>query len=125
MARSGDTIRVSHPAVPQLAPDDLARRLDSGEPVQVLDVRAPERLTAGRVTLGEKLAFQNLKGSALYAMPTLEGLGLDPGVPIARSVSSRTRLPGICRFSSVAVMANERLCLGLPDAWNSIRADER
>jgi len=74
---------VTHPAVPQLAPEDLARRLDSGEPVQVLDVRAPERLTAGRVTLGEKLAYKNLKGSTLYAMPTLDGLGLDPGAPIA------------------------------------------
>ena len=51
--------------------------------MQILDVRAPERLTAGRVTLGEKLAFKNLKGSTLYAMPTLDGLGLDPGAPIA------------------------------------------
>lgn len=74
---------VSQPAVPQLAPEDLARRLDRGEPVQVLDVRAPERLMAGRVTLGERLAFKNLKGSTLYAMPTLDGLGLDPGAPIA------------------------------------------
>ena len=82
-AGSGDTIRVTHPAVPQLAPDDLARRLDRGEPLQVLDVRAPERLTAGRVTLGARLAFKNLKGSTLYAMPTLDGLGLDPGAPIA------------------------------------------
>ncbi len=76
-------MRVTHPAVPQLAPEDLARRLDRGEPVQVLDVRAPERLTSGRVTLGEKLAFKNLKGSTLYAMPTLDGLGLDTGAPIA------------------------------------------
>lgn len=74
---------MTNPAVPQLAPEDLARRLDRGEPVQVLDVRAPERLTAGRVTLGEKLAFKNLKGSTLYAMPTLDGLGLDTGAPIA------------------------------------------
>ncbi|HEX4633874.1 MAG TPA: MBL fold metallo-hydrolase [Gemmatimonadales bacterium] len=74
---------MTHPAVPQLAPEDLARRLDRGEPVQILDVRAPEHLTAGRVTLGEKLAFKNLKGSTLYAMPTLDGLGLDAGAPIA------------------------------------------
>ncbi|HZH41762.1 MAG TPA: MBL fold metallo-hydrolase [Gemmatimonadales bacterium] len=76
-------MRVTHPAVPQLAPEALARRLDSGEPVQVLDVRAPERLTAGRVTLGAKLAFRNLKGSTLYAMATLDGLGLDTGAPVA------------------------------------------
>lgn len=72
-----------NPAVPQLAPEDLARRLDRGEPVQVLDVRAPERLDAGRVTLGERLAFKNLKGSTLYAMPALDQLGLDPGAPVA------------------------------------------
>jgi len=76
-------MRVTHPVVPQLAPEDLARRLDAGEPVQVLDVRAPERLNTGRVTLGEKLAFKNLTGSTLYAMPTLDGLGLDTGAPIA------------------------------------------
>jgi glyoxylase-like metal-dependent hydrolase (beta-lactamase superfamily II) len=74
---------VTPPPVPQLAPEDLARRLDRGEPVQVLDIRAPERLTAGRVTLGERLAFQNLKGSTLYGLPSFEGLGLDPGAPIA------------------------------------------
>ena len=74
---------MSHPAVPQLSPDDLARRLDRGEPVQLLDIRAPERLAAGRVTLGQRLLFKNLKGSVLYAMPSLDGLGLDPGAPVA------------------------------------------
>jgi len=70
-------------AVPQLAPEDLARRLDQGDAVQVLDIRAPERLANGRVTLGERLAFRNLKGSALYALPDLDTLGLDTGAPIA------------------------------------------
>ena len=69
--------------MPQLSPEDLARRLDRGEPVQILDVRAPEHLVTGRVTLGARLAFKNLKGSTLYAMPTLEELGLDPAAPIA------------------------------------------
>ena len=71
------------PAVPELAPEDLARRLDHGEPVQVLDIRAAERLAAGRVTLGERLAFKNVTGSTLYALPDLGGLGLDPGAPVA------------------------------------------
>ncbi|HWZ27552.1 MAG TPA: MBL fold metallo-hydrolase [Gemmatimonadales bacterium] len=61
----------------------MARRLDRGEPMQVLDVRAAERLTMGRVTLGARLAFKNLTGSVLYALPSLDALGLDPAAPIA------------------------------------------
>ena len=72
-----------HAAVPQLAPEDLARRLDRGEPVQVLDIRAAERLAGGRVTLGERLAFKNVKGSTLYALPDLDTLALDPAAPVA------------------------------------------
>lgn len=49
----------------------------------MLDVRAAERLAAGRVTLGARLAFKNLTGSALYALPSLDTLGLDPAAPIA------------------------------------------
>jgi glyoxylase-like metal-dependent hydrolase (beta-lactamase superfamily II)/rhodanese-related sulfurtransferase len=51
--------------------------------MQVLDVRAAERLTMGRVTLGARLAFKNLTGSVLYALPSLDALGLDPAAPIA------------------------------------------
>ena len=31
---------MSDPALPQLSVEELARRLDGGEPVQVLDIRA-------------------------------------------------------------------------------------
>jgi len=51
--------------------------------MQVLDIRAAERLASGRVTLGERLAFRNLKGSALYTLPDLDTLGLDTGAPVA------------------------------------------
>jgi len=70
-------------ALPELSPDDLARRLDAGERVQLLDVRAPARLSEGRIAFGAALEFTNLAASQLYALPTLAPLGLDPQTPVA------------------------------------------
>src|SRR5690349_7172053 len=69
--------------LPELTPDDLARRLDAGERVQLLDVRAPARLADGRIALGAALEFKNLPASQLYALDTLDPLGLDPRAPVA------------------------------------------
>jgi glyoxylase-like metal-dependent hydrolase (beta-lactamase superfamily II)/rhodanese-related sulfurtransferase len=74
---------MSAPPLPELSPDDLARRLDAGERVQLLDVRAPTRLAEGRIAFGAALEFTNLAASQLYALPTLDPLGLDPGAPVA------------------------------------------
>lgn len=69
--------------LPQLPPEELARRLDAGERVQVLDVRAPERVASGRVAFGSGLDFKNVAASAMYALPSVDALGLSPGAPIA------------------------------------------
>ncbi|HXF95751.1 MAG TPA: MBL fold metallo-hydrolase [Gemmatimonadales bacterium] len=71
------------PDVPILDPDELARRLDRGDPVQILDVRASERVAQSRVTFGAALRFQAMPNSTLFALPSLDPLGLDPAQPVA------------------------------------------
>jgi len=71
------------PDLPQVRPEDLARRLDRGERVQLLDVRAPERVAQGRVSFGPALAFRAMPSSRMYQLPSLEPLDLDPHSPVA------------------------------------------
>ena len=69
--------------LPQISPDELARRLDRGERLQVLDIRTAERVAAGRVSFGRALDFRALPGSELYRLPTLDALRLDRTGPVA------------------------------------------
>jgi glyoxylase-like metal-dependent hydrolase (beta-lactamase superfamily II) len=71
------------PAVPEISPADLARELLNGAELQVLDVRAPFRLAAGRVDLGPDKRFVNLAGSAVLGLPDPAAAGLDRGLPVA------------------------------------------
>ncbi|HEX4627888.1 MAG TPA: MBL fold metallo-hydrolase [Gemmatimonadales bacterium] len=72
-----------HRAVPHIPASDLARRLDAGERVQLLDVRSRERVAQGRVSLGATLDFRAVPASEMYQLPTLEPLNLDAATPIA------------------------------------------
>ena len=76
-------MRMAEPSLPLIPPADLARRLDHGERVQLLDVRSAERVAQGRVTLGATLDFRTVPASQLYQLPTLEPLGLDATAPVA------------------------------------------
>jgi glyoxylase-like metal-dependent hydrolase (beta-lactamase superfamily II) len=69
--------------LPQIPPAELAERLDRGEPVQVLDVRAVDKVAAGHVTFGPALDFRAMPNSKLLALPSLDPLGLDPARPVA------------------------------------------
>ena len=69
--------------VPQLSPEDLAQRLDHGESLQVLDVRAPEKVAAGHVALGSALDFRAMPNSKLFTASSLDELRLDPSRPVA------------------------------------------
>ena len=62
--------------------DELARRLDRGERVQVLDIRAAERVAQGRITLGAALEFRALPGLELYDLPSLDPLRLARATPV-------------------------------------------
>jgi glyoxylase-like metal-dependent hydrolase (beta-lactamase superfamily II) len=71
------------PPLPQIAATDLAQRLDAGEPVQLLDVRAPDRVARARISFGPTLDFRALPASELYRLPSLAPLGLDRARPVA------------------------------------------
>jgi len=70
-------------SLPQIAPEELAERLDRGEPLQVLDIRAPERVERGHVMLGPALDFHAHPNSQLLALPDVRELRLDTARPIA------------------------------------------
>ncbi len=64
----------------EIAPAELARRLERGDPLQVLDVRAPERLEAGVVAPVAPDRFINVRGSELVSMSEPAEVGLAPVV---------------------------------------------
>jgi len=71
------------PELPQIPPAELAERLDRGEPLQVLDVRAADKVAAGHVAFGPALAFRAMPNSKIFTLPSLDPLGLDPARPVA------------------------------------------
>jgi glyoxylase-like metal-dependent hydrolase (beta-lactamase superfamily II) len=71
------------PTLPQIPPQELAERLDRGEALQVLDVRAPEKVERGHIVLGPELEFHAQPNSKLFAMPDVKALQLDASRPIA------------------------------------------
>src|SRR6184192_553546 len=71
------------PSVPRIPAADLARRLDQGERVQLLDIRTPTRRSSDLVTLGATLDFRTLPASVMYDLPTLDSLRPDPAAPVA------------------------------------------
>jgi glyoxylase-like metal-dependent hydrolase (beta-lactamase superfamily II) len=75
---------VKLPDAREIAPLDLAVRLEAGDPIRVLDVRAPERLAAGRVDPVPADRFHNVRGSEFVRLadPAL-AIGLDPADPVA------------------------------------------
>ena len=64
----------------EITPAELADRLEGGDSVQVLDVRAPHRLASGKI---EADRFHNVKGSQIMGMADPAGAGLDPDTPVA------------------------------------------
>ncbi|MGB5302815.1 MAG: hypothetical protein WBP17_06690, partial [Gemmatimonadota bacterium] len=51
------------PEAREIEPFELASRLEAGDPIRVLDVRAPLRLAAGRVDPVPADRFHNIRGS--------------------------------------------------------------
>src|SRR5258708_39221616 len=75
--------RMRDAPLPQIAPEELARRLDQGERLQVFDVRAADRVAAGRIAFGQALDFHALPSSELYGLPSLGSLQLEAAGPVA------------------------------------------
>jgi glyoxylase-like metal-dependent hydrolase (beta-lactamase superfamily II)/rhodanese-related sulfurtransferase len=74
---------MSKQGLPQIAPQELAERLDRGESLQVLDVRAPDRVARSRVAFGPELQFHALPNSTIFALPDTRDLQLDTSRPVA------------------------------------------
>src|SRR5258705_3713818 len=70
-------------SLPQISPKQLAERLDSGESLQILDVRAPDKVARGHIVLGPELDFHAHPNSKLFALPDVSELHLDTTRPIA------------------------------------------
>src|SRR5437899_1681353 len=70
-------------SLPQIPPQELAERLDRGESVQVLDVRAPDKVARGHVDFGPELEFHALPNSQILRLPDVRDLQLDAGRPVA------------------------------------------
>ncbi|HEX7572795.1 MAG TPA: hypothetical protein VF514_06855, partial [Bacteroidota bacterium] len=68
--------------VPEITPLDFFRALESGETVQVVDVRPPERVAAGHIDLVPRERFHYIVGSSLIGSPDLAGSGIDPAIPV-------------------------------------------
>jgi glyoxylase-like metal-dependent hydrolase (beta-lactamase superfamily II) len=74
---------VKLPDVSEIESFDLATRLESGEAIRVLDVRAPERLAAGRVDPVPADRFHNVRGSEFVQLADpASAIGLDPADPV-------------------------------------------
>src|SRR2546430_15357397 len=98
-------MRMPEPSVPLIPAAELARRLDQGEHVQLLDIRSAERGAPGRVTFGATLDFPALAASQLYQLATLDPPGLDPATPvpvICGPGNSRTQGTPLLRERGVA-----------------------
>ena len=65
-----------------LTPEELVRAVESGEPFQILDIRAAERLASGRVEVVPEARFVNFVGSKLMGLDDPSTTGLDPDLPV-------------------------------------------
>src|SRR5574341_630547 len=70
-------------SLPQIPPQELAERLDRGESLQVLDVRAPEKVERGHIAIGSEREFHAHPNSKIFALPDVSELQLDASRPIA------------------------------------------
>ncbi|MDH3291281.1 MAG: MBL fold metallo-hydrolase [Gemmatimonadota bacterium] len=69
-------------AAPEISTHQLAQALESGEPVQVVDVRAPAQVAAGHIDIVPDGRFHNIVGSQLVKVTRVAGTAIDPSLPV-------------------------------------------
>ena len=69
------------PQTPEITPQELVRALEAGEALQVVDVRNPARVLAGRIDLVPDGRFHNVLGSVLGRRTDLAGTGIATDLP--------------------------------------------
>lgn len=68
---------------PEISPEDLVRAIESGAPIRVLDIRAPNALAGGRIDVGSPEQFVNMRGSEVVSLGEGIRSALDPEMPLA------------------------------------------
>ncbi len=107
------------PATPTYSAEELARLLEVGEPIQIMDVRAPHRLTQGRIDLAPGHRFHNVRGSELINRTSIESTGLDPELPVA-VVCAMGKDSAVLAFHLARLGLDARSLEGGLDAWYKV-----
>jgi glyoxylase-like metal-dependent hydrolase (beta-lactamase superfamily II) len=100
----------------EIAPVELAFALERGEALQIVDVRAPERVRRGHLDLVPAERFHNIRGSVLLARRSLEDTGLDPALPVV-VVCDRGRDSQVAARHLRRLGSNARSLAGGWSAW--------
>jgi glyoxylase-like metal-dependent hydrolase (beta-lactamase superfamily II)/rhodanese-related sulfurtransferase len=103
---------------------ELARRLDGGERMQILDVRAPDAVAEGRIAFGPGLEFRALPASEVYALSSLDPLHLDPARPVTVVCSHGNSSRGAAGVLREHGLAASSLAGGMA-AWEAVYLPRR
>ncbi len=68
---TNDDLSLDLPDELEISPEELVARVEEGQPFQVMDVRAPERLEQGRLDVVPGERYQNIRGSELMQIHNL------------------------------------------------------
>ena len=68
-------------SIPEITPHELAQKLEAGETLQIVDVRSPSSVSAGKIEIDWGDRFHNIPGSILLSRSGLDGTGINPGDP--------------------------------------------
>jgi len=71
------------PPIPEITPEELVHRIESGSELRVLDVRTPAAVAAGHIDVLPSDQFVNIQGSKLMAMGAGVKSELPPNGPVA------------------------------------------
>lgn len=69
------------PSIPEITPPELALKIESGETLQIVDVRPASSVSAGRIEIDQKDRFHNIPGSILLSHFSLDGTVIDLDAP--------------------------------------------
>ena len=69
--------------VPEVEPEELLAEAERGEPVQILDIRAPQSAAVSAIDLPPPASYLNLPGSRLVALRDPSEIGLRRERPVA------------------------------------------
>ena len=68
--------------VSEITPEELIREIETGDSIQVLDVRAPHRLESGHIDLVPEDRFFNMASSKIVALDDVAEVGIDKDRPV-------------------------------------------